>query len=210
MELLSAEFNDTSQPVNLVLQSPESAKAGFNAANTGTFQVHQLSFTPSQGFHEYRFDWSPHAVDFYADGVLLNTMTSAIPTAPGHITLSHWSNGDPLWSAGPPTEDAILTVEYFKGYFNSSDAGRQQDWSKRCVNPSGVNATCPIPEVTQAPDGNASAHTFFFSMQTNDTDNQTVSGSKKKSDGVALEVSRTGTAALSLMLMLSSAAWVLL
>ena len=207
MEFLSTQFNDTSQPVNLVLQSPESEQAGFNAANTATFQVHQLNFTPSEGFHEYRFDWSPTAVDFYADGVLVDTMNSAIPTAPGHITLSHWSNGDPKWSAGPPTEDAILTVEYMKGYFNSSDPARQQDWSKRCVNPSAVNSTCPVPEVTQAPDGNASAHTFFFSMQANDTDNQTVSGSKK-SGGVALEMSGTGIAAW--MLMLSSVAWILL
>ena len=208
MEFLSVEFNDTSQPVNLVLQSPESAKAGFNAANTGTFQIHQLNFTPAQGFHEYRFDWSPKAVEFYADGVLLDTMTTDVPTAPGHITLSHWSNGDPNWSAGPPTEDAILTVEYFKGYFNSSDAARQQDWSKRCVNPSAANASCPIPEVTQAPDGNASAHTFFFSMQTNETGNQTVSGSKKKSEGMTLEVSRTGIAAMMLMVSVSSTAWV--
>ena len=208
MEFLSAEFNSTSQPVNLVLQSPESEEAGFNAANTATFQVHQLNFTPSEGFHEYRFDWSPNAVEFYADGVLLDTMTSAVPTAPGHITLSHWSNGDPTWSAGPPTEDAILTVEYLKGYFNSSDPARQQDWSKRCNSLSAVNATCPVPEITQPPDGNASAHTFFFSMQANETGNQTVSGSKEKSEGIALKVSGTGTAAL--MLMLSSLVWILL
>lgn len=210
MEFLSAEFNDTSRPVNLVLQSPESEKAGFNAANTGTFQIRQLNFTPTEGFHEYRFDWSPDAVEFYADGVLLDTMTSAVPTAPGHITLSHWSNGDPNWSAGPPTDDAILTVEYLKGYFNSSDPARQQDWSKRCINPSAANATCSVPEVTQAPDGNASAHTFFFSLQTNETGNQTVVGSKKKSEGIALDVSGTGMAAVMLMLMLSSVAWILL
>ena len=208
MEFLSAEFNATSQPVNLVLQSPESAQAGFNAANTATFQIHQLNFTPAEGFHEYRFDWSPKAVDFYADGVLLDTMTTAVPTAPGHITLSHWSNGDPTWSAGPPTEDAILTVEYLKGYFNSSDPARQQDWSKRCINPSAVNATCAVPEVTQAPNGNASAHTFFFSMQANDTGNQTVSGGKKKSEGVALGLLMPEVVAL--LLMLSSVTWILL
>ena len=211
MEFLSAEFNNTSQPVNLVLQSPESAEAGFNAANTATFKIHQLNFTPSVGFHEYRFDWSPSAVDFYADGILLDTMTSAIPTSPGHITLSHWSNGDPKWSAGPPAEDAILTVEYLKGYFNSSDAKRHQDWSKRCTDPSAVNATCPVPDVTQAPDGNSSARTFFFSMQTNETNNQTVFGSsssKKKSEGMALEMSGTGIAGF--VLMLSSVAWILL
>lgn len=186
MEFLSKEFNASSDPVNLVLQSAESEQAGFNAANTSTFQVHQLHFNPSDAFHEYRFDWSPDAVSFYADGVALDTMTEAVPSSPGHVTLSHWSTGNPDWSAGPPTSDAILTVEYFKGYFNSSDPKRQQDWSKRCKDPSAVNATCPIAEVSEAPNGNVSAKTFFFSMQKNETVNQTVSGSKK-SQGVVLE-----------------------
>ena len=206
MEFLSAQYNATSHPVNLVLQSTESEQAGFNAAQTGTFQAHQLPFDPSGAFHEYRFDWSTNAVTFYADGVLLDTMTEAIPTQPGHITLSHWSTGNPDWSAGPPATDAILTVEYLKAYFNSSDPARQQDWSDRCKDPTAINATCAIPEVTEPPNGNVSAKTFFFSQQKNETVNQTVYG-VKKSDGVAMEFSwkaRTGT----IMLLLFGTAWV--
>lgn len=202
MEFLSVEFNTSSDPVNLVLQSAESEQAGFNAAGTGSFQTHQLPFNPSSAFHEYRFDWSPDAVSFYADGLLLDTMTEAVPASPGHITLSHWSTGNPDWSAGPPTTDAILTIEYLKGYFNSSDPARQKDWSERCKDPSAVNATCPIPEVTEAPNGNVSAKTFFFSMQKNETGNQTVSGSKK-SQGVALESPWRVPTVMSVMLLLS-------
>ncbi|KAK4694926.1 hypothetical protein P7C71_g2735, partial [Lecanoromycetidae sp. Uapishka_2] len=202
MEFLSRAFNASSNPVNLVLQSAESEQAGFNAAGTGTFQIHQLQFNPSDAFHEYRFDWSPEAVAFYADGVPLDTMTEAVPSSPGHITLSHWSNGDPDWSAGPPTSDAVLTVEYFKGYFNSSDPKRQQDWSKRCKDPKAINATCPIPEVTEAPNGNVSAKTFFFSMQKNETVNQTVSGSKT-SEGALLDPPFHMQVANSVMLWLS-------
>ena len=165
MEFLSAQYNASSHPVNLVLQSTESEQAGFNAAQTGTFQAHQLPFDPSGAFHEYRFDWSTNAVTFYADGVLLDTMTQAIPTQPGHITLSHWSTGNPDWSAGPPATDAILTVEYMKAYFNSSDPARQQDWSDRCKDPTAVNATCAIPEVTEPPNGNVSAKTFFLASR---------------------------------------------
>ena len=178
MEFLSREQNATSSPVNLVLQSPQSQEQGFNAVGTGDFQIQQLPYEPEEGFHEYRFDWSPDAVMFYADGKLLHTMTKSIPTSPGHITLSHWSNGDPNWSAGPPASDAILTVEYLKGYFNSSDVQRQDDWKNRCHDIKAVNATCPVPEVTAAPNGNSSAHTFFFSQQKNMTVNQTVSGEK--------------------------------
>lgn len=202
MEFLSAEFNASSDPVNLVLQSTESEQAGFNAAGTETFQIHQLHFNPSGGFHEYRFDWSPDAVTFYADGKSLDTMTKAVPSSPGHVTLSHWSTGNPDWSAGPPSTDAILTIEYFKGYFNSSDPQRQRDWSKRCKDPSAVNATCPIPEVLEAPNGNTSAKTFFFSKQKNEIANQTVSGSKK-SQGIGLEPVWHVPAVTSITLLLS-------
>lgn len=171
MEFLSGQFNESSNPVNLVLQSPQSLKNGFDAANTGTFDVQQLPFAPDDGFHEYRFDWAPNSVSFYADGVLLRTMDTDIPTSPGHITFSHWSNGDPLWSGGPPEEDAVLTVQYFKAYFNSSLDSRHSDWERRCKDPSAVNATCPVPEITDDPD----AKTFFFVNQKDSAKNQTVS-----------------------------------
>lgn len=176
MEFLSAQYNSSSHPVNLVLQSPASVHNGYDAASTGTFDVNQLPFNPSDGFHEYRFDWSPTAVIFYADGVVIKTMTKSIPTSPGHITLSHWSNGDPAWSAGPPETDAIITVEYLKGYFNSSDTKRQSDWAHRCRNIAAPNATCAVPELKAAPNGNQSADTFFFTQQKNMTNNQTGSG----------------------------------
>lgn len=178
MEFLSKQQNSSSHPVNLVLQSPQSDANGFNAANTGTFDVNNLQFDPTDSFHEYRFDWAPASVSFYADNVLLKTMTKDVPTSPGHITLSHWSNGDPNWSAGPPETDAILTVEYLKGYFNSSETARQNDWTKRCPNVAAPNATCEVPELVSAPNGNGSAATYFFSHQKNMTVNQTVSGMK--------------------------------
>lgn len=122
---------------------------------------------------------------FYADGKLLDTMTKAVPTSPGHITLSHWSTGNPNWSGRPPATDAILTVEYLKGYFNSSDGARQLDWKNRCRDIGSLNATCEVPEVTGAPDGNVSAKTFFFSQQVNMTGNQTVFGGRVKSEGAS-------------------------
>ena len=187
MEFLSSQYNDTSNPVNLVLQSPESARDGFDASTTGTFDLQQLPFSPDDAFHEYRFDWSPDSVSFYADGKLIETMKSAIPTAAGHITLSHWSNGNPLWSGGPPEEDAVTTVEYFKAYFNSSDPHRRNDWVKRCTDPKLQNATCVVPDLTGAPNGNASAKTYFFTQDPGMTPNQTVNGlSEKKSAGTSL------------------------
>lgn len=187
MEFLSSQYNDTSSPVNLVLQSPESARDGFDASGTGTFDLQQLPFAPDDGFHEYRFDWAPDSVSFYADGQLIETMKTAIPTEAGHITLSHWSNGNPLWSGGPPEDDAITTVEYFKGYFNSSDPKRQGDWEKRCTAAKKPNATCVVPAFTAAPDGNKSAKTYFFIQDPGTTPNQTVNGlTDKNSLGTSL------------------------
>jgi beta-glucanase (GH16 family) len=174
MEFLSGQFNATSHPVNLVLQSVQSAEQGFSAQGTPTFQLHQLPFYPDENFHEYRFDWTPDAVYFYADGALLDVMNMSVPSHAGHLTLSHWSNGDPGWSMGPPATDAILTVSYAKAYFNSSDPSRWADYASRCTDPSAPDAVCPIPNQTTAPDNNSTAHTFFFSYGTNATANQTV------------------------------------
>ncbi|KAL8768948.1 MAG: hypothetical protein Q9209_005003 [Squamulea sp. 1 TL-2023] len=177
MEFLSSQFNETSHPVNLVLQSKAAVDAGYDAGNTDSFQTHQLPFDPSEGFNEYRFDWFEDRVEFYANGVLLKSMSGeGVPSDPGHLMLSQWSNGDPKWSGGPPARDAIMTVSYVKGYFNSSDTKRQSAWENRCKDINAPNATCEVPEITAPPQNNATAKTFFFSQQQNMTVNQTVSG----------------------------------
>jgi len=175
-------LNASSSPVNLVLQSPASQQAGFDAAGTPTFDLYQLPFHPDQGYHEYRFDWSPEKVSFYADGAWLKD-----------ITFSHWSNGNAEWSRGPPPVDAVMTVSYLKSYFNSSSPTRQQDYHRRCTNPTGPNATCAIPAQPVAPDplgkdGNTTAHTFFFSQQHNMTVNQTVYIEPKKSQASPMAI----------------------
>lgn len=182
MEFLSSQFRTENNtfPVNLVLQSAQSAAQGFNAAGTGNFIVANLPFDPTTGFHEYRIDLVPGKVIFYADSQVLATMeSSAVPTRPGHLVLTQWSNGNSLWSAGPPVKDSVMTVSYIKSYFNSSLASRQQDFAKRCTKPNAQRAVCAIPDQKVAPDpdgpsGNSSANTYFFSNVFNMTNNQTV------------------------------------
>jgi beta-glucanase (GH16 family) len=176
MEFLSKDFHtsNNSYPVNLVLQSREASQAGYNAQLTGNFIKAYLSFNPTTDFHEYRIDFIPNKVLFYADGQLLGQINgSAVPTMAGHLVLQHWSNGNPLWSGGPPTTNATLAVNYVKAYFNSSTAERNKDWALRCGDMSGPNSVCEIPEITAS---NSTAGQFFFSDQNNMTNNQTVSG----------------------------------
>ncbi|KAI0881921.1 glycoside hydrolase family 16 protein [Annulohypoxylon maeteangense] len=167
IEFLSSEFNRNNNtfPVNLVLQSQESKDAGFDASKTGDFKKINLSFDPTAAFHEYRIDFLPDRVLFYADAELLTEMNgTGVPSTAGNLQVSHWSNGNGGWSQGPPKSDATTTVSYVKAYFNSSLESRQNDYQMRCKDPSASTAVCAIPE------NNA---TFFFSNTDNMAPNQT-------------------------------------
>ena len=176
MEFLSKDFHasNNSYPVNLVLQSREAAEAGYNAQLTGNYKKTYLPFDPTADFHEYRMDYLPGRVLFYADGQVLAEMNgSAVPSSPGHLVLQHWSNGNALWSGGPPAQDTVMTVQYVKAYFNSSSARRAHDFATRCADAGAPNAVCRIPELSQT---NATAGGWFFSSHDNMTNNQTVYG----------------------------------
>lgn len=117
MEFLNAQFDHDKHiyPVNLVLQSSQSALDGYSAKDSGNYIIANLSFDPSASFHEYRIDFVPGHVLFYADGEIIGKMnTSSVPTEAGHMILTHWSNGNPLWSGGPPVQDSSMTVSYVK------------------------------------------------------------------------------------------------
>ena len=164
VEILSAQQQPSRHLANLVLQSTSSLRAGFNAAGTPGFLPYHLPFDPTTSFHEYRYDWTPTAVSFYADGVLLDTMTDPadVPNSPGSIHLSHWSNGDRTWSGGPPASDAVMTVSYFKAYFNTSTSGSAAPARSGPCDGSTAGAICTVPNVIGAPDGNISARAAWF------------------------------------------------
>ncbi|KZW00760.1 concanavalin A-like lectin/glucanase [Exidia glandulosa HHB12029] len=77
-------------------------------------------------FGEHRFDWHPGSSTFYYNGALTSTITKNVPAIGSAILANVWSNGDPGWSAGPPTADAIATVQYIKMYFNSTSVSEDQ------------------------------------------------------------------------------------
>jgi beta-glucanase (GH16 family) len=184
LEYLSRQSIDQngSSPINLVIQSPASADANYNAINTSTFRIQNLPFKPSDGYHEYRFDWTPERIVFFADGQLLqefeNTFDGDAPDAPGTLMLNHWSTGNPGWSGGPPAQDAVLTLSYVKAYFNSSNATRESEWRGACGNSDWNGRTCQIPDFpSQGIDPQSSTvnsgKTMFF-MYENGNANQTI------------------------------------
>ncbi|TKA29293.1 hypothetical protein B0A50_03803 [Salinomyces thailandicus] len=107
----------------LVNQSPDAVASGYNAVNTTGYITRELTFNPTQGWHEYRIDWLPDRVDIFADGAWLQTFGDYVPDRPGALHLIHWSNGDAGWSGGPPAEDAVMGVGWVEAFFNSTGEG---------------------------------------------------------------------------------------
>ncbi|KAJ7863021.1 concanavalin A-like lectin/glucanase domain-containing protein, partial [Mycena olivaceomarginata] len=76
-------------------------------------------------FGIHRFDWLPAATTYSYDGTSdsgnsSSTVTKNVPTTPSQFVLNVWSNGDPQFSRGPPTTDAVATLKYVNLYFNST------------------------------------------------------------------------------------------
>jgi beta-glucanase (GH16 family) len=97
-----------------------------------TTSTTQLSADPTTAYHQYRFDWEPTETTFYVDNVLKGTLTKNVPNTPGEILVNSWSNGDPQWSGGPPTQDAILKVEWVQFNFNTTNLAEMTTFEKVC------------------------------------------------------------------------------
>jgi beta-glucanase (GH16 family) len=183
MEFLSAQFDHTNNvyPLSLVVQSRQSKMAGYDATKTGTYRRVNLTFDPTLDFHEYRIDYLPGKVAFYADSQLLAVMQGdEMPTAGGHMILQHWSNGNPLWSGGPPKSDSIMIVRYVKAYFNSSNSDHLKGQSAACHNEgTTLKDICLIPDGTA---GDAVSGGKFFFNTADATIKETGSSENNQSD----------------------------
>ncbi|KAL8989810.1 MAG: hypothetical protein Q9169_008275 [Polycauliona sp. 2 TL-2023] len=131
-EILSYEDTDASP-----LKQIHVVNHGKNDHDT---QEPKVPFRPSDGYHEYRFDWSPGKVAFFVDGKHIQDLTKLVPTVPGRILLNHWSHGQDGWEQGPPKQDALMTVAYVKAYFNTTSAAPE------CADPEAKDAICEVPD----------------------------------------------------------------
>lgn len=76
----------------------------------------------SRTFGEHRFDWLPGQTLFYYNGAQTDSLTKNVPKVGSNIIANVWSTGGP-WTKGPPTKDAIATIQYIKMYFNGTNFG---------------------------------------------------------------------------------------
>lgn len=49
-------------------------------------------------------------------------MTTNIPDSPGRVLVNHWTDGNPLFSGGPPNQNSDLSVSHLNLFFNSSES----------------------------------------------------------------------------------------
>lgn len=72
----------------------------------------KLPFDPTADFHEYRFDLSPDAADFYVDGVRLQTFRDGLPAEPMKLFVNSWF---PTWLPGEkPEKDSYTYVDWIR------------------------------------------------------------------------------------------------
>ncbi|KAL0075679.1 concanavalin A-like lectin/glucanase domain-containing protein [Phycomyces blakesleeanus] len=83
-----------------------------------TFGLKDLSFDPTEEFHEYRLDWLPEIVEYFTDGVPTHQLSKNIPEKPGRVVINHWTDGNPNFGGALPTEPAVLSVSKFVMMFN--------------------------------------------------------------------------------------------
>ena|GEM_PF-2387675 len=67
----------------------------------------RLPFDPTAGFHDYRFDYAPGSMSFYADGQLMKTWTDGIPQTSMHLMVNTWF---PSWLEGRKQKRAVYTL----------------------------------------------------------------------------------------------------
>ncbi|CAO3617726.1 unnamed protein product [Cunninghamella blakesleeana] len=121
-----------------------------NKASSLTHDNHYLSFDPSLDFHEYRFDWFQDRMEFYIDGIKAKTLITNVPSVPGRLMFSHWTDGNPKFSQGPPKTNAHMDIEYVVAIFNSSDLSQNNLNCKITQTPCSITDT----NSTQSPNNN--------------------------------------------------------
>lgn len=52
---------------------------------------------PHDGFHSYKFIWSPGKIEFFRDNVIIGTHTKVVPTLPAKVMINHWGTNNPNW-----------------------------------------------------------------------------------------------------------------
>ena len=100
----SAMNPDTLWLVNWYNRTPTADPTEASETYTGV-----KPFNSTDGFHTYRFVWSPGKISFYMDGLWKADHTTNVPSAPARFMINHWGTNSTRWG-GPAT---LGVMRYF-------------------------------------------------------------------------------------------------
>jgi len=115
-----SQGNSSSEEVNFSVK-PQVFLSNGQASST-TLQQVQPSFDLAAGFHNYSFVWNSSSIEFGIDNNWSSQIVTNVPQAPGALSISLWSDGNPNYSGGPPTSTATLTVSRLWVFYNATGA----------------------------------------------------------------------------------------
>ena len=104
---------DYASELDIEIYNDSSRKLVIYSTYAGGRQTHdqtlKLPFDPTKGFHEYRFDYTPTSLRFYADGQLMREWADGLPQPPMKLYVNAWY---PRWLSGKePRTDRSVYVD---------------------------------------------------------------------------------------------------
>ncbi|KAI0692981.1 concanavalin A-like lectin/glucanase [Cerioporus squamosus] len=109
IEVLTAFYNTSNQYVHSGLQLTNQNTSNDHSRNTHLAVPYPAD--PTEAEHVYTIVWTVNETKQYFDGKHIGTLDTNVPSAPSYFVWNSWSSGNEKWSAGPPTEDAILRIK---------------------------------------------------------------------------------------------------
>ncbi|KAJ9118467.1 hypothetical protein QFC24_006115 [Naganishia onofrii] len=97
-----------------------------NGAKAYSSQAFPAGIDPSKAFHTYSIAWYPTSSDsneprrteMRLDGNIINSPQYFPSVNPSVLIFNHWTNADWRWSAGPPAQDAYMTIKKLTAYYD--------------------------------------------------------------------------------------------
>lgn len=100
-----------------------------DGVRSSTSQAFPTGVDPSKGYHTFSIDWFPSTssnnptkpTEIRFDGALVKSPKIYSSLNPSTLLINNWSNADPRWSAGPPTQDAVMFVKKVVAYYDKPE-----------------------------------------------------------------------------------------
>ncbi|ODN74718.1 hypothetical protein L202_07047 [Cryptococcus amylolentus CBS 6039] len=87
---------------------------------------------PTTSYHNYTIGWLPGGTKYYYDGQELNSPSKYSSVNPSYVIINNWSNGNPNFTAGPPTADVDLRIKSVAFYYQTETLDRYPAYPDGC------------------------------------------------------------------------------